>query len=676
MKKLWKRVKTPLAVKFMIPILVVLVAGVGAIAGITYQKMNEVLSNQLEQYSLMSMDEVQETIKQNNGTYNLVKEKHEQDLTAKLKALSEIILLAPDTLSNEKLTALLELLEVDEIHVTDENGILSYSSNPAFIGYDFNSGEQSKPFMKALTDKGFLFVQEPSERGIDKTLFQYAGMARQDIPGIVQVGVEPKTLNTLLQGVHIETILSQMKIGQNGFIFLADKAGNITYHRDSEFIGKSLKDYDLDRYIIGKDAGNTRYVHNGDIRYLQFKDMGEYYLILTIPVSEFLGPLRGLVVDVLISALIVILASSAIIFYLVRLLVIKRINRVAEVTNRVAQGEFSIRANINSNDEFGELGSSIDLSNSRVSELIRNIIVNTKQVAQYSQALAAATNESAATGEEIARTIEELARGASEQAKEAQDGSEKLSSLSKEIISAANSSESIKKHTNEVTVLNQHSVEAVKQLKIKFSRNSEIAEQITVNAEALSSKSSSISLIVETIQNIANQTNLLALNAAIEAARAGEAGKGFAVVAEEIRKLAEQTSQSTKEITSIVKEISAEIINTKTNIDVVGVIVSEVNHGISETEKAFEAISGAIKNNIEQLTYLSESVQLMNLNKDTVIASIQQISVISEESAASAEEVSAAVEEQSGTIDEIAAAAEQLKHVADKLESSVAGFKI
>ncbi len=129
-------------------------------------------------------------------------------------------------------------------------------------------------------------------------------------------------------------------------------------------------------------------------------------------------------------------------------------------------------------------------------------------------------------------------------------------------------------------------VASISILKSQMGKNAETVGTLTIGVESLASKSSAIGNIISTIDSIARQTNLLALNASIEAARAGEAGRGFAVVAGEIGKLAEQTSNATKEIVSIIKDISIDIARVKRDAEAVRTSVQEKDDKVANPHEA------------------------------------------------------------------------------------------
>lgn len=210
--------------------------------------------------------------------------------------------------------------------------------------------------------------------------------------------------------------------------------------------------------------------------------------------------------------------------------------------------------------------------------------------------------------------------------------------------------------------------------------------------------------IVKAIDEIAAQTNLLALNAAIEAARAGEQGRGFAVVAENVRELAERSSESTKEIADLIAKVRA---GTEEAVAAMGMGVQDVEHGREITAQAGAALASIISSVQEsaiQMQTIAADVQdlaggatrivtaaetIASLANESaagaqemvagtskVTDAIMQVSATSEETSASAEEVSASTEELSAQSEELAATANQMKDLADQLAKATARFRL
>lgn len=164
---------------------------------------------------------------------------------------------------------------------------------------------------------------------------------------------------------------------------------------------------------------------------------------------------------------------------------------------------------------------------------------------------------------------------------------------------------------------------------------------LTTTVNNLVAKIDSVNSITDTISQIATQTNLLSLNAAIEAARAGEAGKGFSVVSGEVRKLAENSKQSVKNITTILNEIKTDILSTSSAMQIGNVALSTQQETLINTKNNFSTIKESINEATTEINDCITNLTDASDKKNSVIDIMNRATTISQEHAALCEEIAA-----------------------------------
>ncbi|AOT68645.1 glycine betaine ABC transporter substrate-binding protein [Geosporobacter ferrireducens] len=296
----------------------------------------------------------------------------------------------------------------------------------------------------------------------------------------------------------------------------------------------------------------------------------------------------------------------------------------------------------------------VDHSLNQLMKILRKLIADIYGVARTVESNGIALNQDVQAIEDssrdIVKAVDEVAQGNSHVANLVEEININTTETGHFIHDINQDVNEIKHKTDNTIVLIQNGKAAMDFQRQTVENNVKNFQTISVVVHNLEMAAGEINSIVNTISGISEQTNLLALNAAIEAARAGEAGKGFAVVAEEIRKLANNTGDSTNQVKSLIDRVKQSVERIVDEVSMANNAVSEQAQSIKDTDEAFSTISNAVVTIDYQIAQILEKTKQLSIASEGIVKAIENIAAVSEETAAGAQEVTAVTQNQADTI--------------------------
>lgn len=391
-----------------------------------------------------------------------------------------------------------------------------------------------------------------------------------------------------------------------------------------------------------------------------------YHFVVTIPLKDFSGKSIGRLlffkdaqhlVDAkkaatykLITIMIVIGLILCGLIYVLLNVSLKPLHAFSAIMSDLSKGggDLTVHVKSKNNDEVGHMANYFNDFIINLRDIIVQVKDNSESVASGNTQLMATTDEFSATFNEQSEQVNSIATISDEISMEAGQIIASLDENNSNVTLATDKASGGKQKLNIV-------IEDIQQLQGEMS-----TLDGTVNS--LEEFTGSITNIISVINDIADQTNLLALNAAIEAARAGEHGRGFAVVADEVRKLAERTVNSTTEVESLIKELTAKATMVKDNMTNAKESVNREIDLIGETNILFGELEEAITSVNQSNSIISEAINRQ----------VEQIQVVTDNITS----VSTGIEESSQTTNEISRTVNGLQDVAEQLSLLVNQFKV
>lgn len=560
----------------------------------------------------------------------------------------------------------------------NENGLIS--SFPKVPRTESESEKQTKElkgnswYKDVVERDGKSYWLSPHEEkiveGRPNTYLSSLSLMKDDnnnVTGTIKIDIKASVLNQ---------ILDETKLGENGYIFIVGRDGEIVAHKDKDMAGTRL-DSGIYDSIVNSTSGDFEFKDGSTDMYgiCVDSDYNDWRYIAVVPEKELFATATNIQKYTSVITLICLVLCFAITVF-VSFEITRPINSIIALTKKLANGDLTLKSDDYKILELDLLGSNFN----EMSEKLNNTLKTTTDIAnetdRVSTNLADITEGLKNSSREIAQAVQEITTGSNEQVEKTMDCAQAAEDLSENINNVIGEMRNISQKADNCINIARDNKSVVRKLNENSQESFKILVKVMETISGLSKSTNEILSILGEIDNIAKQTNLLSLNASIEAARAGDAGRGFSVVADEIRKLSDQSKMSSVKIAGMINDISQSVEETISTSNIAQTAFKEEMVQVNKTVDAFGVIEEQVDSVVKSMVEAISSLDKIEEKKNFLSENIDNISSISERNAAATEQVMASVETEFNSSEDMNNIAQLLSEKSQMIKERLESFNL
>ncbi|MBU8878588.1 methyl-accepting chemotaxis protein [Bacillus sp. FJAT-29790] len=490
--------------------------------------------------------------------------------------------------------------------------------------------------------------------------------------------------------------IADTKIGNTGYVVLTDKEGALLSYKDHELV---IKNENISSLPIFKEKnGQNIYLDTEQVTYVSDKDEDTGWQIFSVISQEEtksfsdqisqnmsnrimnaeteLQAIFSKLLSVQIIIIIVLLIGSIFISFFFAKYFINPIKKLSDFLQKVADGDLTRKMDVQSKDEIGILFTSVNHMIDSLKAMANKMNHLIQEVENDSKILNEQVNVSSHVTNTVNAAMNDVANGSEQLAADMVNISTHVDNNDLAVRSMSERISKIVSHARETKSVTSEGQTAMENMNNKMNRIVAQSVESTAIMQELDRKLQAINDITTLIHDIAEQTNLLSLNASIEAARAGEQGRGFAVVAQEVKKLAEQSSDSVGKISGLISEIQMDSSKALENIDLGRQSAVQGANMVEDTSKSYKNMIGFIDSLANDIDEIAGASETLSTSSQSISISVESVVAISQQTSAGVEEVTSTTEEQRQSVHEVKQISDHLRKLTLELRESIEHFRV